>query len=100
MIFNKRGDKRGISDVITTVLMILLVIAAIGVIYVVIRGFVNRGMSTTSLTFDCMNVELTPITAYINSTPVDPNNNECIFTAQVSRTGGDPSTNLTDFAFY
>ena len=48
------GDKRGISDIVTTVLLILLAIAAVGIIWVVIQGFINSGTKGVGSAADCL----------------------------------------------
>ncbi|HRZ85500.1 MAG TPA: hypothetical protein P5277_01845 [Candidatus Paceibacterota bacterium] len=51
-------SKKGLSDIITTVLMILLVIAAIAVLWVVIQNFVSKGTGEVASVADCMNTIL------------------------------------------
>lgn len=55
----KLNKKRGVSDVVTTVLMILLVIAAIGILWVVIQRFVTQGTNTVPSQADCISTTLT-----------------------------------------
>lgn len=56
-------NKKGVSDVVTTVLMILLVIAAIGILWVVIQRFVTQGTGTVPNQADCLTLQLTPSNA-------------------------------------
>ncbi|MFA5993269.1 MAG: hypothetical protein WC796_06190 [Candidatus Pacearchaeota archaeon] len=56
-------QKKGISDVIVTVLMILLVVAAIAIIWAVLANFLNRGTQDVETTADCMNTNLKVVSA-------------------------------------
>ncbi|MEM3113208.1 MAG: archaellin/type IV pilin N-terminal domain-containing protein [Candidatus Pacearchaeota archaeon] len=49
----KVDNKRGLSDIVTTVLLVLLAIAAIGIIWVVIQNFINTGTKGIGTTADC-----------------------------------------------
>ncbi len=49
-----KGDKRGISDIVTTVLLVLLAIAAVGIIWVVIQNFINTGTSGVGSASVCL----------------------------------------------
>jgi len=52
-------NKKGISGVITAVLMILLVISAIGVLWVVINSFVTNNTSEIGSATACLSTQLT-----------------------------------------
>jgi flagellin-like protein len=45
----KRGDKRAISPVITTLIIILLALVAIGIVWIVIKNIVSEGTEGISL---------------------------------------------------
>jgi flagellin-like protein len=48
-------NKKGLSDVITTLIIILLVIVAVGIMWVVLRGLITKGtdqLSTSDFTTD------------------------------------------------
>jgi flagellin-like protein len=45
----KRRDKRGISPVITTLIIILLALVAIGIVWIVIKNIVSEGTEGISL---------------------------------------------------
>ncbi|MFA6022613.1 MAG: archaellin/type IV pilin N-terminal domain-containing protein [Candidatus Pacearchaeota archaeon] len=85
----KLNNKRGISDVITTVLMILLVIAAIVILWAVVQRFVTQGTSTVAGTGECLTTTLT-VTSATNTSGL---------TVRVTR-GGDFSGNLTELRFF
>ena len=55
MLMIKRGNSRGLSAVVTTLIIILLVIVALGIIWVVVKNILNKEseeIALTSLTFD------------------------------------------------
>ena len=55
IIYNmNKGDKRGISDIVTTVLLVLLAIAAVGIIWVVIQNFIIGGTAGVGTASDCL----------------------------------------------
>lgn len=51
--------KRGMSAVITTLIIILLVIVALGIIWVVIRNVIQGGVSQVELAQKCRDIDLT-----------------------------------------
>lgn len=63
-----RRDKRGISDIVTTVLLVLLAIAAVGIIWVVIQNFINTGTKGIGSTADCLQNNFDIVSAYNVST--------------------------------
>ena len=50
----KINNKRGVSGVVTAVLLILLVIAAIGILWVVVQNFVQQGTTGVSGSANCL----------------------------------------------
>lgn len=85
----KLNQKRGISDVVTTVLMILLVIAAIGILWAVVQRFVSQGASNLPGTSECLTTVLTVSSA---------TNQSGLLTVKVLRSGTN-SGNLTGLKF-
>jgi len=51
-------DKKGLSAVVTTLILILLVLVAVGIIWVVIRAVVETGTGTIDYTAKCLRVDL------------------------------------------
>ena len=51
-------NKRGLSDVITTLIIILLVLVAVGIIWVVVRNVVQSGSEQIDITTRCVAVDL------------------------------------------
>ncbi len=83
-------NKRGVSDVVTTVLMILLVIAAIGILWAVISNFVGRGTENVADTAECLAVQF-----QIDSAK---NVTETIANISVKRVSG--SADVTELKFF
>ena len=50
--------KRGLSAVITTLIIILLVLVAVGGIWIVVNNFIQQGTETIGLSQKCLSVEL------------------------------------------
>ena len=50
--------KKGLSTVVTTLIIILLVLVAIGIVWVVIRGFTEGGASTVKYNAMCLEVDV------------------------------------------
>ncbi|PJC45715.1 hypothetical protein COU58_03230 [Candidatus Pacearchaeota archaeon CG10_big_fil_rev_8_21_14_0_10_32_42] len=46
---NKRGNKKGLSTVVTTIIIIMLVLFAIAIIWVAINGFIRGGLNSVTL---------------------------------------------------
>lgn len=64
----KRGDKRGLSEVVTNLLLILLVLVAVGIVWVVVKNLVSEGaggIEISQFTFD-----LQIQSAYVSGTDV------------------------------
>lgn len=51
-------NKKGISGVITTVLLILIVLAAIGIVWAVVNSFIQEGTSGIEGTASCLSMQL------------------------------------------
>jgi flagellin-like protein len=80
-------NKRGLSEVVTAVLLVLLAIAAVVIVWSVIKGFLQAPGGTA----DCMNInlEIRNIDKTVNSVKVFRNTN----------TGGNPTLNKIKFLF-
>ncbi|MEK6910662.1 MAG: hypothetical protein AABW82_02710 [Nanoarchaeota archaeon] len=64
----KRGfemDKKGLSDVITNVLVIVLVIAAIGILWAALKPTIQKGAESTEQA-GCYQIDLAPVTCIRN----------------------------------
>ncbi len=87
----KLNNKKGVSDVITTVLMILLVIAAIGILWLVVSRFVKTGTESVGSSSDCLTTTLDIESAVVNGTSGN-------LTARVKRSGSSVA-NLSNIKF-
>lgn len=50
--------KKGLSTVVTSLIIILLVLVAIGIVWIVVRGVVTEGAGEIESTVDCLNVNI------------------------------------------
>lgn len=64
---NYINDKRGLSVVVVTLIMILLVLVAVGIIWAVVRNIVETGTEQIDLAAKCLEIEVTAI-ALVNTT--------------------------------
>ncbi len=60
-------NKRGMSAVVTTLIIILLVIVALGIIWVVVKNVIQGGVSQVELSQKCQEVEI-QATKLVNTT--------------------------------
>lgn len=77
-------NKRGLSTVVTTLIIILLVLVAIGIIWIVIRGVIETGTSSIDYSVKCLKVD-------VRATYVNCSGSPCV-TATVTlnrKAGGD-----------
>lgn len=51
-------NKKGLSTVVTTLIIILLVLVAIGIVWIVVRAFIETGVQTVDLTAKCLQIDL------------------------------------------
>jgi len=51
-------NKRGLSTVVTTLIIILLVLVSIGIVWAVISNILQRGTETTDNSFRCLNIDI------------------------------------------
>ena len=52
------SNKRGLSTVVTTLIIILLVLVAIGIIWIVVRGVIETGTETADYAVKCLAVDV------------------------------------------
>ncbi|MDO8564338.1 MAG: hypothetical protein Q7R87_04995 [Nanoarchaeota archaeon] len=72
----KRGfemNKKGLSDVITNVLVIVLVIAAIGILWAALKPTIQKGAESTEQA-GCYQIDLAPVTCVRNDIAGDTAN--------------------------
>jgi flagellin-like protein len=54
-----KGQKRGLSAIVATLLIILLTLVAVGIIWVVIRNVVQSGADQIEITSKCLEIDVT-----------------------------------------
>ncbi len=52
------SDKKGLSEVVTTLIIILLVLVAIGIVWAVVSSILQSGTEQTSTTAKCLQVDI------------------------------------------
>jgi len=52
------NNKKGLSTVVTTLIIILLVLVAIGIIWVVIRGVIDEGSANIEFNTKCLQIDV------------------------------------------
>jgi len=82
----KRGNKRGLSDVVTTLIIILLSLVAIGIVWVVVQNLLSEG--TDEIGLEQFTIDIDFVSASINGDEV---------TMTVRRTAGQG--NMTGMKF-
>ena len=90
---NKRGemkdlksymnDRRGLSAIVVTLIMILLMLVAVGIVWVVVRNIIESGTGQIDLSTRCLELGITAI-ALVNTSLTDYD-----LTLNRSPTGGD-----------
>ncbi len=61
-------NKKGLSAIVTTLLVIVLVLVAVGIVWAVVRNVIQSGAGTTELAVKCLNTDV-QVTAVDCSTP-------------------------------
>ena len=90
-----KSQKRGVSGVITAVLLILLVIAAIGILWVVVQNFVQEGSSGVTGAADCLTTSFEVVSASGTSIVVRRTGGDAVLTA-IRVLGGTETKGTTD----
>lgn len=76
--------KKGLSEVVTTLMIILLVLAAIAIVWVVVRNVVQGGADDMDYQVKCLDTFVEITKAEYNSSPANTN-----YTVRVEMTSGD-----------
>ena len=79
-------DKKGLSAIITTLLVVLLVLVAVGIVWAVVRNVIGEGAAGVELGAKCLNIDVRA-TAVV-CTGADPN----ICNVTFERTGTNTDT--------
>ena len=56
-------NKKGLSIVVTTLIIVLLVLVAIGIIWVVIKNVIDEGAAQVDLTAKCLKIDVKAVSA-------------------------------------
>lgn len=80
------NNKRGVSDIVVTILLVLLSLAAVAIVWAFIRGSIADTQSTIEQSQACMKLDLQPVACDITSDP-----NRTVFRYRL----GNTEANLT-----
>ena len=58
IVKNLRSDKRALSTVVTALIIVLLVLVAIGIVWVVVRGVLESGTAQIDIRAKCLQVDV------------------------------------------
>jgi len=86
-------NKKGLSGIVTTLIIILLVIAAIAMIWPAVKGLLSGGSDTLTKTSACLQLEFK--TTKVLETPADSG----IYNVTIQRIGGDNDLVMPLFIF-
>jgi len=64
-----KRDKKGLSTVVTTLIIILLVLVAIGVVWVVLRGIIETGAQEVDVGAKCLPIDVRAVSVDCTTTP-------------------------------
>jgi len=72
-------NKRGMSAVITTVLLVALVIVAVGIVWAIVSGVIGGATDEVNLASDCLKITITPMAMDCSeeSSPLDGSSYNC-----------------------
>ena len=75
----KRGymDKRGLDAVVTTLIIILLVLVAVGIIWVVVRNVVQQGSEQIDISSKCLSVDVQAVS--VTALTCEGRNTNCLY---------------------
>ena len=91
----QKHNKKGLSEVITAILVILLVLVAIGIIWVVVQKFMTQGQNQAEGGINCITVQLS-VASVIKDTTTTP---KYVVTINRAPGGGSSPVNEAKLVF-
>jgi len=79
------GDKKGLSTIVVTLIIILISLVAVGIVWVVVRNVISKGTGTIEVSAECIHVNI-DVAAAPNCSSVG-SSRICTVTMQRSGTG-------------
>jgi len=79
-----KQNKKGVSGVIVTVLMILIVIAAVVIVWVFVKPFIEDNLARTGNVAECLQLDIDVEEAWVEGTLAD----DAVLKAKVKRVSG------------
>lgn len=80
------GNKKGLSDIVITLLIVVLSLVAIGGVWFVVKNVLNNGSQQTDITAKCLRTEV-QATKVVCDAPIATGNHQC--TVSLVKTGTD-----------
>lgn len=78
-----KNNKKGLSTIVATLLIILLTLVAVGIIWIVIRNVVQQGTDQIDIDSKCLAASVEATRVINGSNPTDP------YFVTITRNGGD-----------
>ncbi len=78
-------DKRGLSEIVISLIMIVLVLVAISIVWFIVRGILDKGTGQVNLGSDCFELDLSA-TKVVNTT--DETSSPVNYNVTISRGAG------------
>ena len=92
MTFKSLKNKKGLSTVITTLSIVLLVLVAIGIIWLVVSNLVKKGTEQSQLTANCLEADL-----QITYVSIGQDTNGTYLDATIQRSSGGSNLEIPGF---
>ncbi len=89
------SNRRGLSTVVTTLIIILLVLVAIGIVWVVVRGLIGTTEEQINIQKKCIGIDLEIQSASCTANPAPATDYAC--TATVKKIGGENPVGIRVF---
>jgi len=64
----RKNNKHGLSEIVISLIMIVLVLVAISIVWFIVRGILDKGAGQVNLGSDCFELDLSAIKV-VNNTP-------------------------------
>lgn len=94
-------EKKGVSQIVTTILIILLVLAAIVIVWQAVKGTIEKGAETIESKTQCMDISLSIVSADVSDSTVkvmrlSGGNNDVVKDVKILVEGISVTHNLAD----
>ena len=87
------SNKKGVSDIVVTILLVLLALAAVAMVWAFISGYIGNAKSKISQSEACMDLNLVPVSCQITG---NGPTGQPLLNATVTYRLGNSAVNLSD----